>query len=125
MKFAAWLTGTACAVGFSIALVAQHADPLAAIGAPAQPAPPSPKAVTETFFGQQVTDKYRYMEAMDADTTTWMKTQGAYTRSVLDAIAPRGGLAERVASFTGSFGLIQSYATYGGRMFYEERAPGA
>jgi prolyl oligopeptidase len=44
---------------------------------------------------------------------------------VIGAIAPHAALAKRVAAFTGSFGFIQNYATYGGRQFYEERAPGA
>ena len=55
----------------------------------------------------------------------WMKAQGAYTRSVLDAIKPLAKLAADVAKFSASFGLIQGYAIYGGRAFYEERAPGS
>lgn len=81
--------------------------------------------VTETLWGQKVTDNYRYMEQAGPQTMDWMKAQGAYTRSVIDSIKPRGALGERVAAFTASFGLIKNYARYGGRDFYQERAPGS
>jgi prolyl oligopeptidase len=90
-----------------------------------QPPAPPVKPVTETFFGQKVTDNYRYMEALGPETIAWMKAQGAYTRSVVDSIAPRAELGKRVAAFTGSFGFISGYASYGGRSFYEERTPGS
>jgi prolyl oligopeptidase len=83
------------------------------------------KPVTETFWGRNVTDNYRYMEALDPATVEWMKAQGAYTRSVLDGIKPLGNLKSEVARFSASFGLIQGYVQFGGRAFYEERAPGS
>ena len=101
------------------------ADPLAPIAVGPPPPPPPLKPVTETLFGTPVTDNYRYMEALDAATLAWMKAQGAYTRAVLDAIKPLPALKARVAAFTGSFGFIQDYASYGGRTFYEERTPGS
>src|SRR6185503_8847660 len=100
-------------------------DPLAPLSRPSRPAAAPLKPVTETLWGKQVTDNYRYMEALDAQTLAWMRAQGAYTRSVLDAIPRRAELAAKVAAFTGSFGFTQSYARYGGRAFYEERTPGS
>jgi prolyl oligopeptidase len=108
-----------------IAASAHAADPLAPVGLGPQPAPPPVKPVTETIWGQSVTDDYRYMEDLGPDTISWMKAQGAYTRSVIDAIKGREALGQRVSAFTGSFGFIQSYADFGGRAFYEERKPGA
>jgi prolyl oligopeptidase len=101
-----------------------------AFGAPAFGAvdkpPPAPiKPVVETLFGQQVTDNYRYMEAMEPETLAWMKAQGAYTRAVFDSIAPLKKLESDVAAFTAGFGLVQGYVRYGGREFYQERAPGS
>jgi prolyl oligopeptidase len=125
MRYTVLILSVVCTVIFTAANAATAADPLAPVGAPAQPAPPPMKPVTETIFGQQVTDNYRYMEKLGPETTDWMKAQGAYTRSVIDAIGPHATLAKRVGAFTGSFGLIQNYATYGGRAFYEVRAPGA
>jgi len=89
--------------------------------------PPFAKVVpvTETLWGRKVTDNYRYMEALDPSTIEWMKTQGTYTRSVLDGIKPLANLKADVAKFSASFGLIQGYVQFGGRAFYEERAPGS
>lgn len=90
-----------------------------------QPPPLPAKPVTETLWGQKVTDDYRYMEDMGAKTSDWMKAQGAYTNSLLDSIPGRAALGKRVAEFTGSFDAIEGYASFGGRDFYEERQPGA
>ena len=54
-----------------------------------------------------------------------MKAQGVYSRTILDAIAPRAALEQKIAAFTASFGFVQNYAYFGGRAFYEERAPGS
>src|ERR1700723_506593 len=88
--------------------------------------PPAPiKPVTETLWGKKVTDNYRYMEALDAATLGWMKAEGRYTRSVLDSTKPLAELKARVAKLSASFGLVQGYASFGGRAFYDERAPGS
>lgn len=97
----------------------------AAASAGGQPSAPPVKPVTETFFGQPVTDNYRYMETLGPETLAWMKAQGAYTQTVFESIVPRADLGKRVADFTGSFGVIKGYVTYGGRAFYEERTPGS
>lgn len=114
------LLGISCAVGASMT----H-DPLAPLDAPSRPAPAPVKPVTESLWGKQVTDNYRYMEALDPQTIAWMKAQGAYTRSILDAIPQRAALEARIAAFTGSFGFTRGYMSYGGRAFYEERTPGS
>jgi prolyl oligopeptidase len=100
-------------------------DPLAPVGAFAPPpaAPLSP--VTETLWGERVTDEYRGMEALGPETRAWMTAEGEYARRVLDAIKPRAALERRVAAFSASLGVVKSYASYGGRAFYEERAPGS
>jgi prolyl oligopeptidase len=112
--------GISCVAAVSIAR-----DPLAPLHAPSRPAPAPVKPVTETLWGKQVTDNYRYMEALDAQTLAWMKAQGAYTHSILDAIPSRAALEAKIAAFTGSFGFTQGYVNYGGRVFYEERTPGS
>jgi prolyl oligopeptidase len=114
------LLGISCA-----AAVSMTPDPLAPLGAPSRPTPAPVKPVTETLWGKQVTDNYRYMEALDPSTIAWMKAQSAYTRSILDAIPRRAALEAKIATFTGSFGFTQGYVNYGGRAFYEERTPGS
>jgi prolyl oligopeptidase len=117
------LLGAALLVGSAVCAAA---DNTAAPPGPVRPPPAAPvKPVTETHWGRQVTDNYRYMEALEPSTITWMKAQGAYTRSILDAIKPIAQLKTEVAKFSASFGLIQGYALLGGRAFYEERAPGS
>jgi prolyl oligopeptidase len=105
--------------------LAVSADKLAPIGLGAPPPPPRPQPVTETHFGTRVTDNYRFMEALSESTIDWMKVEGAYTRAVFDAIPKLTALRTRVAAFTGSFGVVQNYASFGGRAFYEERTPGS
>jgi len=103
--------------------VGKPSDPLAAPGTPLRPALAPVKPVTEMLWGQQVTDNYRYMEAMDPATVEWIKLQGTYTRSMLSAIPQRGALEARIAAFSASFGLARGFVHYGGRAVYEERAP--
>jgi len=118
--------GAATLVFAGIALAAAPpSDPLAPNGLGPRPANAPAKPVTETLWGQKVTDTYRYMEALDPKTLGWMKSEGAYTRKVLDAIGPRTALEKKIAAFTAGFGFIQGYQAYGGRAFYEERAPGS
>src|SRR6185312_3567329 len=100
-------------------------DPLAAIGLGDKPPATKSEPVTETLHGTTLTDPYRQFEKMGPDTIDWMKAQGAYTRSVFDAIAPRAALEKRIADFSGSFGFVQMLQRYGGRTFYEYRAPGS
>jgi prolyl oligopeptidase len=81
--------------------------------------------VVETLFGRKITDNYRYMEALDPATIEWLKSQGTYTRSLLDSIRPLAQLKLDAEKFSASFGLIQGYVHFGTRGFYEERAPGS
>jgi prolyl oligopeptidase len=125
MKASILLLGAACAVATSIAYSADGFDSPTPAGAVLQPSPPPVRPVTENHFGANVTDNYRYMEKLAPETLAWMKAQGAYTRKAIDSIAPHAALKQRVEAFSGSFGLIQSYASGGGRQFYEERTTGS
>ena len=117
------LLGAALLVGSQILAAADNT--LGAAGSPKKPAAAPVKPVSETHWGRKVTDNYRYMEALDPSTIAWMKAQGGYTRAVLDAIKPLAHLKTEVAKFSASFGLTQGYVLFGGRAFYEERAPGS
>lgn len=126
MKKSALLCALCGVAAFSVAAYAAvSGDPLAPIGAPPKPATAPIKPVTETIWGKKVTDNYRYMEKLDPSTIAWMKAQGAYTDAVLGSIKPRAALEQKIAAFTGSFGIVQGYVVYGGRSFYEERVPGS
>src|SRR5579864_4145284 len=124
MRVVTWLSSGVFAVACALAAAATS-DPLAPVGDFRKPADAAVKPVVETLWGRKLTDDYRYMEEQKPDTMDWMKGQGAYTRRVLDAIAPLRKLRTEVAKFSASFGLIQGYTRYGGRAFYQERAPGS
>jgi prolyl oligopeptidase len=118
-----------CSVALALGAVpparAVSVDKLAPVGVGKPPAPLPPQPVTETLYGTRVTDDYRFMEALSPPTIEWMKAEGAYTRRVFDAIPKLAALQARVAAFTGSFGVVQGYASFGGRAFYQERTPGS
>jgi prolyl oligopeptidase len=118
-------TGCAWLVGISVAaatLAIERVSPVAPGGAPqglaAQP-------VEENYFGTQVTDRFRFIEAKDPTTLAWMKTQGAYTRSVFDSIAPRAAYLEKLGKLGAAFGVVNTVQIGGARVFYLERKPGA
>lgn len=100
-------------------------QPQAAAAVIPRPAPPPVKPVTETHFGTTVTDPYRYMEKEDATVLEWMKSEGRYSRAFLDALPGHSELLSRLSAFTGSFDFVNSIQRAGGRVFYEERAPGS
>ena len=68
-----------------------------------------------------MTDDYRYMQKLGLKTTDWMNNR---RWTPFDSIAPRAALGKRMADFSGSFDVIQDYASYGGREFEGEK-PGA
>lgn len=63
----------------------------------AQKTNPAPsKPVTEEFFGTKVTDEYRNLEDLESPSTKeWMKSQTAYTDSVLDMIPKKNYYLEK------------------------------
>jgi prolyl oligopeptidase len=114
-QFAARLLGV-CALAISLQAVAEM---------PVRPSPAPVRPVTETLWGQSITDDYRYMEELDPTTVKWMKEEGAYSRGMLDAIASRAALETQIARFTASLSLVRGLVRFGGRSFYLERLPGS
>jgi prolyl oligopeptidase len=92
---------------------------------PSQPSVPPAQPVTETFFGQKITDQYRYFEKQDAVVTDWMKAEGRYTRSVLDALPQHDAILQRLSAMTGSWDVVTSIIESSGRTFYEQRSAGS
>jgi prolyl oligopeptidase len=88
------------------------------------PVPPA-KPVTETLFGTKVTDAYRYFEAQPAPVVEWMKAEGRYTRSVLDALPQHAAILSKLSAMTGSFDVVQSITPVQQRTFYEQRSAGS
>ncbi len=81
--------------------------------------------VTETKFGMQVSDPYRWMEGNDnKELASWLDNQGQYTRAWLSKIPGRDALFHRIRELglesTSSFGLQLA----GGRLFYRHVGAG-
>lgn len=90
-------------------------------GPPVAPVRP----VLETYFGQSVTDRYRWMEAQGPEWQDYVRAEGAYTNAVLEKIPGRDSLAADIARNTGSLALVQQMQTGGGRIFIQRRPAGA
>ncbi|HET9145516.1 MAG TPA: prolyl oligopeptidase family serine peptidase [Sphingomicrobium sp.] len=100
--------------------------PVTAASLPGQPPVPPAKPVTETIFGQKITDRYRYFEQQGPAVTNWMKAEGRFTRSYLDSLPQHADILQRLSAMTGSWDVIQSITpAAGGRTFYEQRSAGS
>jgi prolyl oligopeptidase len=106
-----------CAVLAVSAVVANAQD---APGPPKPPAAPV-RAVTDEYFGVQVTDPYRYMENLkDPAVQAWIAAQGKYTRAVLESIPGRAKLLAEVRALdeSGPARLNQVMVLPGNLIFY-------
>lgn len=94
---------------------------------PTKPMPPvAPvRAVTETFFGTQVTDSYRYMEDVKTpEVAKFLRGQGDFARNALNALPGREALQSRIAALSESGVAIGGVQLAGNRLFYFKTAPG-
>jgi prolyl oligopeptidase len=100
---------------------------LVAAGAPATPPPaPVPDNVSDTYFGVNVPDPYRYFEnAHDPRLAVYFRQQNAYTRAVLDALPGRSALAARIAALDNATESLADVEPNGTTYYYEKRPPGA
>ncbi len=90
-------------------------------GPPVAPVRP----VTDTYFGTQVIDPYRWMENRhDPEFLAWAKAQNDYARATLAAIPNRGKLLQRIQSLSGATTLVSSLQRAPGILVYEKRRPG-
>jgi prolyl oligopeptidase len=91
---------------------ALHAAPLSQPVAPVRP-------VTDTYFGTQVVDNYRWMEDLKSDEVqTWMKAQSDYTHDYLSKLPGRDALVKRVLALDNASVRVTELNFYGGRYFY-------
>ena len=87
------------------------------------------KPVTETFFGQAVTDPYRYMEDVkDPEVVAFMRGQGEFARKALDAIPARKAMLDRISVLSEAGDSITGVQVAGEganpRVFYYKLATG-
>jgi len=109
---------------FAVLLAACLLTPtsFAADGPPVAPVRP----VTDTYFGTDVVDPYRYFENLkDPEVQSWMKSQATYARTVLDRIPGRDALFNRIHALSNVDARRGGFVQRGQRFFYQVTEPGA
>ncbi|RXH55605.1 prolyl oligopeptidase family serine peptidase [Granulicella sibirica] len=91
------------------------------------PPPVAPvRPVTDTYFGQQVVDPYRYLEDQKSpEVVAFMKGQADYTRAVLDSIPGRKAFADEMSRYMNAEeAAITDVKVAGPYLFYRKRKRG-
>ncbi len=104
------------------------ASPSASVAAPPAEGPPvaEVKPVTETYFGNTVSDPYRWMEELDAPAMQrYLKAQADYARKKLDALPARKAILDRITALDQGESLVYDTRRAGGKLFYQKVPPGA
>ena len=82
--------------------------------------------VTDTYFGDTVVDRYRWMENdKDPDWLPFLKGQNEHARVILDALPGRDALLARIRQVSGDTAAPSRLQKAGGRVFYQQRPAGA
>jgi prolyl oligopeptidase len=92
----------------------------------ANPVPPNTPIheVTDTYFGNIITDPYRWLEDLKSPATSdWMKAQNDYTRAILDRIPGREKLRARIAELDHAGVRVYGLQSFGGKWFYLKLTP--
>lgn len=103
---------------------------LVACAASAADIPPAPVArvdnVSDTYFGETITDRYRWMENdKDPDWLPFLKQQNAHARGVLDQLPKRAEILKRIQQLSGDMANPADVQKAGARLFYLQRPVGA
>ncbi|MGI9013809.1 MAG: prolyl oligopeptidase family serine peptidase [Phycisphaerales bacterium] len=88
------------------------------------PPPPSEKhAVVEVLHGEELSDDFRWLEALESESEAvkeWTTAQNNYTRSILDNLPQRDRIEERIGELM-TIGSVGAPTMRGNRYFYRER----
>jgi len=94
------------------------------LGADLQKPPVAPvRPVTDTYFGQKVTDNYRWLEdEKSPEVKSWMRGQADYTRAVLDGLPGRKAFAAEMTRYMNASDVnISDVQVAGPYVFYRKR----
>jgi prolyl oligopeptidase len=84
------------------------------------------RPVTDTYFGTEVVDNYRYLENLkDPEVAGWMKAQANHTRTTLDSLPGRAALEERIHALSNTDLRRSGFTRIGNRYFYLQLESGA
>ncbi len=108
-KFVAFLL----LLAFTVSTLAQTVPPKAEI-----------REVKDTYFGQTISDSYRWLENLKSDETQkWIKGQADYSRAYLDRLPVRGDLLKRLNELSDVGTRVSGIKRRGNLYFYNRRAP--
>ena len=122
------MTNVVCLMsGAALSFALSAAAPFAALAADIPAAPVAhTEAVTDTYFGEAIVDRYRWMENdKDPDWLPYLKQQNAHARGVLDALPKRDVLLSRIQQLSGDVAAPARVQKAGKRLFYQQRPAGA
>ncbi|HEX2792021.1 MAG TPA: prolyl oligopeptidase family serine peptidase [Steroidobacteraceae bacterium] len=109
----------------ALAAACAAAASLPALAADLPPAAPI-RPVTDTYFGTEVVDNYRYLENLDdPEVQAWMKAQAEYTRAALERLPGRAALLQRIHALNNADLSRRGLIRRGERYFYRIVEPGA
>ncbi len=109
-----------------ILVVALTLSAMPAAQAQSGPPPTERQDVTEVFFGQSVTDPYRWLENWrEGKGAEWLKAQDTYTRSALASIPGREKFLARVKVLDTASTRVRNAQVWGGKVFYLKTDPNA
>jgi len=117
-------------IGTGAALIAAETKAAPQASGPGEAIPPAPIArvepVKDTYFGETLTDPYRWMENdKDAGWLPFLKGQNDHTRGVLGRIPGRDALLRRIQQLSGDTVATRDVQRAGGKLFFEQRPLGA
>jgi len=99
-------------LAFTISTLAQTGPPKAEI-----------REVKDTYFGQTISDWYRWLENLKSDETQkWIKAQADYSRAYLDRLPMRGDLLKRLNELSDVGTRVSGIKRRGNLYFYKRRA---
>ncbi|HEX6124084.1 MAG TPA: prolyl oligopeptidase family serine peptidase [Pyrinomonadaceae bacterium] len=83
------------------------------------------RPVEDTYFGQKITDPYRWLEDQKSEETSkWMKAQADYARAYLDRLPMREELAKHLTELNTAGVRVSGVQRRGERYFYYKISPG-
>jgi prolyl oligopeptidase len=113
---------------FSMTLLAKSVWATAHATAHATASPPVARVdvVHDTYFGETLSDPYRWMENdKDPEWLPFLKGQNDHARAVLDALPTRTSLLKRVQQLSGDIVTTSRVQRAGGLIFFTQRPLGA
>jgi prolyl oligopeptidase len=114
------------AAGITVATAVSRALGAAPAVAAAGPPVARIEPVTDEYFGERITDPYRWMEnPKDKDFEPFMRGQALWARKLLDAIPGRRKLYERITELSGETVITTTLQSCNGRLFFQQRPQGA